>query len=152
MNRSTVKGFAFVIACVLSIVAAVVPYYSVKMDSNLLDLNESVKMISSLWGIILVIVNVVSVAMVFAGLQIKCGFAAAANVVASIIGLIYMEMGMSRAAKGSTALAILNESGIYGQGLGSGNATVTHEIGFYLLIFSAIAVLITGIMFAVERD
>ena len=149
MNKSTVKGFSFVVACIISVVAMVVPYYTYER-TGVIEISDSMKLINSTWGIVIVIIDIVSVLMVFTSLQTKCGIPAALNFAVSIPAIIMAELSMKRAAAGSAVTEIIN--GLDFMGMSEGKPVVEHGPGFILAIIAPILVVITGIMFAIERD
>ena len=151
MNKSTVKGFAFVVACIISVVAMVVPYYTYESTGSI-EISDSMKLVNSAWGIVIIIIDVVSVLMVFTNLQTKCGIPAALNFAVSIPAIIMAEGSMKRAAAGSAVSEIINGMDFMGMNLSMNKPVVEHGAGFILAIIAPILVVITGIMFAVERD
>ena len=150
MNKSTIKGILFIISCAISAVSVFLPYYTVKVDGA--D-NVNITLMPTVMGIIILLIDAASVFMVFSGLQQKCGFIAAANVIAVISTIIRM----SAAKKAIVANAML-EAGhgsfmsILGVVSQESEPKTAFGIGFFLLITGGIAAVVTGIMFAIERD
>ncbi|SCW48426.1 hypothetical protein SAMN02910456_01335 [Ruminococcaceae bacterium YRB3002] len=147
MNRSTIKGFAFIASNILCAVALFLPYFHVSYEGKS---GANVSMMPTVFGIILLLTDIVSVGFVFAGLQTKCGFAAAANVCLTIAAVI--RMGLSKKAMAANALmdsggfmSLLTDSTYH-------EYDISYGIGFYLLIAGAVAAIVTGIMFAIEND
>ena len=150
MNRSTIKGILFIISCAKSAVSVFLPYYTVAVEGG--D-KVNITLMPTLMGIIILLIDAASVFMVFAGLQQKCGFIAAANVIAVISTVIRMSAGK----KALVANAMLEAghgsfTSILGVVSNETEVEAAFGIGFFLLIIGGIAAVITGIMFAIERD
>ena len=148
MNRSTIKGFAFIISNIITIVAVFLPYYIIFFDGK--EISRTTLM-PTVMGIVVILVSIVSCGMVFAGLQQKCGFAAAASVVSVIITIVRMTASKQVLIKG----ALISSKGFLS--ILDGDSDITGGsaelgIGFYLLLLGAIASVVTGILFATERD
>ena len=148
MNRSTIKGFAFIISNIITIVAVFLPYYIITLDGK--EISRS-SLMPTVMGIGVMLVSIVSCGMVFAGLQQKCGFAAAASAVSVIITIVRMTASKQVLIKG----AIISSKGVLS--ILGGDSDITGGsaelgIGFYLLLLGAIASVVTGILFATERD
>ena len=148
MNRSTIKGFAFIISNIITIVAVFLPYYIITLDGK--EISRS-SLMPTVMGIVVMLVSIVSCGMVFAGLQQKCGFAAAASTVSVIITIVRMTASKQVLIKG----AIISSKGVLS--ILGGDSDITGGsaelgIGFYLLLLGAIASVVTGILFATERD
>ena len=148
MNRSTIKGFAFIISNIITIVAVFLPYYIIIFDGK--EISRTTLM-PTVMGIVVILVSIVSCGMVFAGLQQKCGFAAAASVVSVIITIVRMTASKQVLIKG----ALISSKGFLS--ILDGDSDITGGsaelgIGFYLLLLGAIASVVTGILFATERD
>ena len=148
MNRSTIKGFAFIISNIITIVAVFLPYYIITLDGK--EISRS-SLMPTVMGIVVMLVSIVSCGMVFAGLQQKCGFAAAASAVSVIITIVRMTASKQVLIKG----AIISSKGVLS--ILGGDSDITGGsaelgIGFYLLLLGAIASVVTGILFATERD
>ena len=148
MNRSTIKGFAYILSNVLTIISLLVPYYVVTGGN--LEGKVNISLISQPYGIIILVIEIICCAMVFAGLQKKCGFSAAVSVVSIIVCIIRMSMGktalaMNAAMESVTLYTLFSPEG-------SLDINVSMGPGIYLLIVGAVASIVTGIMFALEDD
>ena len=147
MNRSTIKGFAFIAANILCAVALFLPYYVVSAEGKS---GSKVSLMPTVFGILMILVDIVSCGFVFAGLQKKCGFIAAGNVVLTIAAIIRMS-----ASKQVLAVNSMMDGGVFMSMLTDSKPLdyqITYGVGFYLLIVGALAAIVTGIMFALEND
>ncbi len=147
MNRSTIKGIAYIAANIIAIIALFLPYYVFSAEGKE---SASVSLMPTAFGIILLLINIVSCGMVFAGLQKKCGFSAAVSMIGTIVVIIRMSM-----SKTALAMSALTSSGVFFSILSGSDLPeikTTNGIGFYILLIGEIAVVITGILFALEDD
>ena len=144
------KGLMFVIFSVIAGISAFLPV--IRIESTLRGKTEveTLKLISSVWGIIFLVAAGLCVFMVFTGMKEKCGFGAA---ILFIIGLVtgfrcYVTKDRYIMLNSDNGLGLIIEE-ITGTGT---SATADMAWGFYVFIIATILATFSGVWYTMSKD
>lgn len=152
--RFSIRGLFFILACIISAIAVVIPFYEFSVDGSLTQ-TASISLLYNgdkwyWYGIVILIADVASILMTLAGFKKPLAIIAVANCVTSIYAVIYTNMTKE------SIMAIVRIMMKFSESLSGSKASsqlvVSNGPGYYLIILALFMVIVTGLWAAFERD
>ncbi|MBO4604169.1 MAG: hypothetical protein J5657_02575 [Clostridiales bacterium] len=152
--RFSIRGLFFILACIISAIAVVIPFYEFSVDGSITQ-SATISLLYNgdkwYWsGIVILVADVAAILMTLAGFKKPLAIIAVANCVTSIYAVIYTNMTKE------SIMAIVRIMMKFSESLSGSKASsqliVSNGPGYYLIILALFMVIVTGLWAAFERD
>lgn len=152
--RFSIRGLFFILACIISAIAVVIPFYEFSVDGSITQ-SATISLLYNgdkwYWsGIVILVADVAAILMTLAGFKKPLAIIAVANCVTSIYAVIYTNMTKE------SIMAIVRIMMKFSESLSgskdSSQLIVSNGPGYYLIILALFMVIVTGLWAAFERD
>ena len=152
--RFSIRGLFFILACISSAIAVVIPFYEFSVDGSITQ-SATISLLYNgdkwYWsGIVILVADVAAILMTLAGFKKPLAIIAVANCVTSIYAVIYTNMTKE------SIMAIVRIMMKFSESLSGSKASsqliVSNGPGYYLIILALFMVIVTGLWAAFERD